>query len=58
MIIRTIHGAFKAMGWRDFVDTGRFTFPVGNNSRNVDDGDGITTPAFEGPEIWGIYGEL
>jgi len=39
MLIRTMHDVFKVNKWRDYVDTGRFTFPVGNNSRNVDDSD-------------------
>jgi hypothetical protein len=38
MILRTMRKAFSVMNWRDVVDTGSFTFPVGNNSRNVDDG--------------------
>lgn len=41
-LIRLLEGALRSAKWRTQVDTGRYTFPLGNNSRNVDDqsGDG------------------
>lgn len=37
-LIHTVEEALRAAGWPTEVGTGRYTFPVGNNSRAVDDG--------------------
>lgn len=39
-LLRVAEEVLQAAGWRTGVDTGRFTFPVGNNSRHVQD-DGV-----------------
>ncbi|ROW08437.1 hypothetical protein VMCG_03147 [Cytospora schulzeri] len=40
-LLRLAEETLQAAGWRTGVDTGRFTFPVGNNGRHVkDDVDG------------------
>lgn len=36
-VIHLIRRAFETAQWRTRVDTGRFTFPVASNPRNVDD---------------------
>ncbi|CAM1507834.1 Fc.00g046820.m01.CDS01 [Cosmosporella sp. VM-42] len=38
MMIQLVAQAFEHAKWRTQVDTGRLTFPLGNNSRNVKDG--------------------
>ena len=41
-LIRLAQETFESAGWRTSVDTGRLTFPVGENSRRVaDDSDRI-----------------
>lgn len=37
MLVQTMKRVFDVADWRVHVDTGRLTFPVGNNSRGVDD---------------------
>lgn len=37
MLIRIVDEAFKSSGWPTQIQTGRYTFPLGNNSRNVRD---------------------
>ncbi|KFA46974.1 hypothetical protein S40293_09794 [Stachybotrys chartarum IBT 40293] len=37
MMLRLVQRAFELADWRSTVDTGRLSFPLGNNSRNVDD---------------------
>lgn len=36
-LIQLVKYAFEVMQWRTRVDTGRFTFPLADNPRNVDD---------------------
>ncbi|KAF3767012.1 hypothetical protein M406DRAFT_106416 [Cryphonectria parasitica EP155] len=37
-LLRLVHEALEMAGWRADIDSGRYTYPLGNNSRNVDDG--------------------
>lgn len=37
MLIQVVKRAFELAEWRTVVDTGRLAFPIGDNSRNVDD---------------------
>lgn len=37
MVIEVVKKAFELAQWRTRVDTGRLTFPLADNSRNVDD---------------------
>ncbi|KAH7318121.1 amidase signature domain-containing protein [Stachybotrys elegans] len=37
MVAQIVERAFELANWRNRVDTGRFSFPIGKNSRNVDD---------------------
>ncbi|ATY58573.1 Amidase signature domain [Cordyceps militaris] len=37
MLVQTMKRAFDMAAWRVRVDAGRLTFPVGNNTRSVDD---------------------
>ncbi|KAK8145397.1 hypothetical protein G3M48_004481 [Beauveria asiatica] len=37
MLVQTMKRAFDMAGWRVHVDAGRLTYPVGTNSRGVDD---------------------
>ncbi|KAJ3481696.1 hypothetical protein NLG97_g7758 [Lecanicillium saksenae] len=37
MLVQTMKRTFDKANWRIHVDAGHFTYPVGNNSRNVDD---------------------
>jgi hypothetical protein len=45
MLIRLVKEALESAGWRTHVDTGRFTFPVGENTRNVADGGDARQPS-------------
>jgi len=36
-VVHLVRRAFETARWRTRVDTGRFSFPVGDNDRNVDD---------------------
>lgn len=55
-MIRLVEEALQSAEWRTEVDTGRYTFPVGNNGRNVNDGahDGGQTAA--APQLYGGAG--
>lgn len=37
MIVQVMKRLFDIVDWRIHVDAGRLTYPVGNNSRGVDD---------------------
>lgn len=37
MLVQLMKRAFDIVDWRIHVDTGSLTYPVGNNSRAVDD---------------------
>ncbi|ODA83550.1 hypothetical protein RJ55_02064 [Drechmeria coniospora] len=54
-VISTVQKALESALWRSRVDVGRLAFPVGNNSRNVDDRFvGQADEHREGPpEVWG-----